>query len=175
MRAESPSHDPTWRPIGPQRLAQVDRNGLEVLSRGECLQLLGGATLGRIGITIQALPLILPVNFKLVGHAIVFRTGPGTKLDAATRGSVVAFEADEIEPFSHAGWSVVVTGVAQEVTSPGRIAELALERVPRWAPAAGDQLVEVSTEVMSGRRIVPGLFNLVGRTTREPSPGRLQA
>ena len=110
------SESATSPTLGPQHLAQVDRNGLEVLSRGECLQLLGGATLGRIGITIQALPLILPVNFKLVGHAIVFRTGPGTKLDAATRGSVVAFEADEIEPFSHAGWSVVVTGVAQEVT-----------------------------------------------------------
>ena len=41
-----------------------------------------------------ALPAVLPLNFALYGRRILFRTGQGTKLDAAVRHSVVAFEAD---------------------------------------------------------------------------------
>ncbi len=43
-------------------LMHVDRNGLEVLEREECLRLLAGATIGRLGITIGTLPVVLPVN-----------------------------------------------------------------------------------------------------------------
>ncbi len=73
---------------------EIDRNGLEVLNREECLRLLRHATLGRVAITSGALPQVLPVNFRLFGDRIVFRTGLGTKLDAATSNNVVAFEVD---------------------------------------------------------------------------------
>src|SRR6187401_2874753 len=63
---------------------EIDRNGLEVLDRAECLRLLSTATLGRIGVQYGALPTVLPVNFVLDGCDIVIRTGRGTKLDAAT-------------------------------------------------------------------------------------------
>ena len=99
-------------------MTEIDRNGLEVLNRADCLQLLRTASLGRIGITAGALPTILPINFRVDGERILFRTGVGTKLDAATRGTVVAFEADDIDPMYHSGWSVVVTGVAREVDDP---------------------------------------------------------
>jgi hypothetical protein len=92
---------------------EVDRNGLEVLSRDECLRLLGTAALGRVAVTTAALPTILPVNFRFDGRHILIRTGRGTKLDAATRNAVVAFEVDEVEPATREGWSVVVTGVAR--------------------------------------------------------------
>ena len=135
----------------------VDRNGLEVLDRDECLRLLATATLGRVGITVGALPVVLPINFRLVDERIVFRTGIGTKLDAATRNAVVAFEADDIEPFSHTGWSVVVTGEAREVTEPDELGDLKAANIPRWAPSADGRVIAVSTTMISGRRIVPGL------------------
>jgi nitroimidazol reductase NimA-like FMN-containing flavoprotein (pyridoxamine 5'-phosphate oxidase superfamily) len=135
---------------------EIDRNGLEVLDREECLRLLGRATLGRVGITFGALPVVLPVNFRLIDGRVVFRTGVGTKLDAATCNAVVAFEADDMEPMSHTGWSVVVTGVAREVTDPSTLADLAAAHVPRWAPAGDGRLVEITTEMVTGRRILPG-------------------
>lgn len=164
-----PQPEPRHLPNEGMHLTEVDRNGLEVLDRAECLRLLKRSTLGRVAISTGALPVILPVNFGLVDEVVVFRTSAGTKLAAATQEAVVAFEVDDIEPFSHSGWSVLVTGVARTVRSPRRIAELSLARIPRWAPAGGDQLVEVPTEVISGRRIVPGLLNLVGRATPAPS------
>jgi nitroimidazol reductase NimA-like FMN-containing flavoprotein (pyridoxamine 5'-phosphate oxidase superfamily) len=143
-----PAHD---------QAVEVDLNGLEVLSREACLRLLATATLGRLGVSSGALPRVLPVNFRFDGRQILIRTGVGTKLDAAVDHAVVAFEIDEIDPVAHTGWSVMVTGMARELTDPG---ELAVARTPplaRWAPGDEHRVIAISTELVSGRRIVPGL------------------
>jgi nitroimidazol reductase NimA-like FMN-containing flavoprotein (pyridoxamine 5'-phosphate oxidase superfamily) len=136
---------------------EVDRNGWEVLERHECLRLLGTATLGRIGVSSSALPTVLPVNFRFDGHRILFRTGAGTKLDAATQNAVVAFEVDEIDPLAHAGWSVVVRSVAREVTDPDELAEAQSRPLARWAPGEDHRVVAILPEIVSCRRIVPGV------------------
>ena len=135
---------------------EVDRNGLEVLTRDECLRLLGTAVLGRIAVS-TSVPTILPVNFHFDGSRILVRTGRGTKLDAAIRNAVVAFEVDDVDPLSHAGWSVVVTGVARELTDPDELAETRRRPLARWAPGPDDRVIAISTVMVSGRRIVPGL------------------
>jgi nitroimidazol reductase NimA-like FMN-containing flavoprotein (pyridoxamine 5'-phosphate oxidase superfamily) len=136
---------------------EIDRNGLEVLDRGECLQLLDQVTLGRVAVTTAALPTILPVNFRRDGDRIVFRTGEGTKLAAATRNAVVAFEVDEFNPVDHTGWSVVVTGVARPVVDTTDLAGLAELEIPHWPAKGNGSMVEVSIELVSGRRQPPGL------------------
>jgi uncharacterized protein len=139
-------------------VVEVDRNGLEVLSREDCLLLLETAVLGRVAVSSGALPTILPVNFTYDGRQILIRTGRGTKLDAATRNTVVAFEVDQIEPARDAGWSVVVTGVARELTDPGEMAAAQHPLLVRWASAssADDRIVAISPDVISGRRVLPG-------------------
>src|SRR5213079_2103949 len=97
---------------------EFDRNGLEVLSRDECLRLLATAHIGRIALSIGALPVVLPVNFCMLDDDLVIRTGPGSKLDAATNHAVVAFEVDSFSLFDHSGWSVLVQGVAAEIVDP---------------------------------------------------------
>ena len=135
-------------------MTDIDRNGLEVLDRATCLHLLGSAHLGPVGLTSGALPLILPVNYRLVEEEIFFRTGVGTKLEAATRGTVVAFEVDEHSAFNHTGWSVVVTGTARDV-GPDEVDErLQGAPIARWVPGPDGRTVAISTEIMSGRRIV---------------------
>ena len=126
-----------------------------ILSRVECLGLIAHATFGRIAISSGALPMVLPINFRLVDERIVFRTGSGTKLDAATRNAVVAFEVDEIDAMSHAGWSVVVTGMARPVTDPTDLARLAEANIPRWAASDTDHVIEVPITMVTGRRIGP--------------------
>lgn len=131
----------------------LDRNGLEVLDADTSLELLRGGTLGRVAVTIDALPSILPVNYRLIDGEVVFRTGVGSKLDAATANAVVAFEVDEIDPLTHTGWSVVVTGVAREVVAPDRLAELDATTIPRWAPAGATRVVAIHPQLVTGRRI----------------------
>jgi uncharacterized protein len=141
---------------------EVDRNGLEVLGRDACLRLLATATLGRVGISSGALPSVLPANFRFDGRQILIRTGVGTKLDAAVDNAVVAFEVDEIDPVEHTGWSVMVTGVACELTDPRELAAAQVPPLARWAPGGEDRVIAISTELVSGRRIVPGLAASIG-------------
>jgi uncharacterized protein len=145
---------------------EIDRNGLEVLSRDECLRLLGAEVLGRVAVSTAALPTILPVNYRYDGRRILLRTGRGTKLDAATRNAVVAFEIDDVDRATHTGWSVVVTGVAIEVTDPAELADIERHPLEPWAPGEDDRVVAISTDVVSGRRITAGPRN--GRRPERP-------
>jgi nitroimidazol reductase NimA-like FMN-containing flavoprotein (pyridoxamine 5'-phosphate oxidase superfamily) len=134
-----------------------DRNGLEILDSAECLRLLQGQPVGRIALTSEALPIVLPVNFMVHDDAILFRSGRGTKLEAATRNAVVAFEVDSYDPFGHTGWSVMVTGVARQLPEPARAT---LPHLPaHWAPITeDDRLVSISIDLISGRRIAVDAF-----------------
>jgi nitroimidazol reductase NimA-like FMN-containing flavoprotein (pyridoxamine 5'-phosphate oxidase superfamily) len=134
---------------------EYDRNGLEILDREASLQLLAHATLGRIGVTERALPTILPVNFWFDGDRILLRTGEGTKLHAATTGTVVAFEVDDFDPIYHSGWSVVVTGQAMEITDPDELRALAHVPLPHWGPSDG-HMIAIDPAIVSGRRVGPG-------------------
>ena len=127
---------------------------MEELTRAQCLELMATVLVGRIGVSVRALPVVLPVNFILVGENIVFRTIPGTKLDAATAKAVVAFEVDSYAPDGTSGWSVLVQGVSSEITDPGEL--LALAGIPLQAWALDDRtaarLVRIESSFISGRR-----------------------
>lgn len=131
----------------------TDRNGLEVLGRSECLRLLAGSSLGRLGLSMGALPIVLPVNYALTDLGIVIRTGDGAKLDAALRNSVVAFEVDDIDLVYHTGWSVVVTGVARDLTDPAELERVAHLPIAHWSPGVADHFVAIPTDVVTGRRL----------------------
>jgi hypothetical protein len=98
---------------------------------------------------------VLPVNFRLDGERIMIRTGRGTKLDAATVDAVVAFEVDEVDAATESGWSVLVTGVAHEMTDPVELAAVRDDPPARWAPSGDARVITISTDLVSGRRIAP--------------------
>jgi nitroimidazol reductase NimA-like FMN-containing flavoprotein (pyridoxamine 5'-phosphate oxidase superfamily) len=132
-----------------------DQCGLEILSREECLRLLASAPVGRLSVTCGALPLVLPITFRLADERIFFRVVRGGTLDTATRNVVVGFEADEIDPRTLMGWSVVVVGVARDSLDPACAEELSAAGTPWARPGGEHRIVELSTEVVSGRRIIP--------------------
>jgi len=133
---------------------EVDRDGLEVLDRTECMRLLGGASLGHVGINSGSLPRVLPVVYSLDRSGrILIRTNVGSKLDAAVQDAVVAFEVDDFDARRESGWSVVATGVARAVddpAEPGTPVRLGARR------AGGDgRIVAITPEMISGRRLSP--------------------
>nr|WP_145486715.1 MULTISPECIES: pyridoxamine 5'-phosphate oxidase family protein [Streptomyces] len=131
------------------------------LDRTEALRLLGSVSLGRIVFTRQALPTVRPVNHVLDGGDIVIRTHEAAALASHARrgadgGVVVAYEADAIDPESHLGWSVVVTGYARLVTDPAELARLR-ELLHPWAPPEDmDQAVRIRPDLVTGVRLAGG-------------------
>lgn len=128
------------------------------LDAEQCYRLLATHEIGRLGVNAEHFPLIFPVNYALDRDAIVVRTQPGTKLTTAGHANVT-FEVDDIDRRTRSGWSVLVRGLAEEVTSAHR-AEL-IERtraseVRPWAPGEHGHWLRIIPQAISGRRIVPG-------------------
>jgi nitroimidazol reductase NimA-like FMN-containing flavoprotein (pyridoxamine 5'-phosphate oxidase superfamily) len=123
------------------------------LTKSECFELLAREQLGRVAVVDDRGPVVFPVNFVLDRHMVVLRTDEGTKLDAACRGSRVAFEIDGTDPANHTGWSVVVRGEAVEVTDPAELARLRKLPLHPWAPGAKTHYVRILPAALTGRRI----------------------
>lgn len=81
---------------------------IEELDQEECRRLLATRHLGRLAIPDFGGPVIFAVNYILDQDLVIFRTDPGSKLDAATEREQVAFEVDAVEEATRTGWSVVV-------------------------------------------------------------------
>lgn len=132
----------------------IDWSGLEVLPIDECEALLREHHVGRVGFVDAGSPVVLPVNYALDGHAVVFRTGRGSKLANATMRRPVCFEIDAYDPTEHTGWSVLVKGIAEEEIGPVEIARLDGLPVRPWTrPDLRHCWVRILAEEISGRRI----------------------
>lgn len=126
---------------------------LSELSPDECLRLLAGVPVGRVGLSVRAMPAVFPVNFALLDGEVVFRTVEGTKFHAAVAGAVLAFEADGYEPDGRSGWSVLVQGVSRVVTEPAELHRARQLTVESWAvDGAADRIVRITSTFVSGRR-----------------------
>ena len=79
---------------------------IELLNRDRCLELLREDEIGRLAVLADGGPLILPVNYRMDGESIVFRTDPGLKLDQGVR-SHACFEIDHFDRDNRSGWSVI--------------------------------------------------------------------
>ncbi|MEW2494739.1 pyridoxamine 5'-phosphate oxidase family protein [Streptomyces nodosus] len=133
-------------PVAPRRSTE--------LGSAEALRLLGSVSLGRIVFTHRALPTVRPVNHVLVEGHIVIRTHEGAALTSYTRhnggpGVVVAYEADAIDPETHLGWSVVVTGYAELVTDPGEL-ERYRPMLHPWVDRTMDHTVRIRPDLVTG-------------------------
>ena len=128
-------------------------DGLEVLSEKQCLDLVASRDLGRLAFAIGDQPEIFPVNYGTDGSIVVFKTADGTKAQQAILRKV-AFEVDSWDPDTRVGWSVVLKGVAQEVTTGIDPFAAALRERPvnPVAPGVRERWVALYPGEITGRR-----------------------
>ncbi|MFE9021428.1 pyridoxamine 5'-phosphate oxidase family protein [Streptomyces sp. NPDC007808] len=131
-------------------------DGFRELGRQECLDLLAKVSVGRIVYTRQALPAVLPVNFCPAEDGAVLLRTAASELARAVDGSVVAFEADEVDAVARTGWSVVVTGRAAVVNDPAEREHLSRVVSCPWAPSPVEVVVRVEPELVTGCELVGG-------------------
>ena len=89
----------------------------------------------------------------LLDDEVVFRADPGTKLSAALIRMMVAFEVDDADSATRAGWSVLVVGYAEEIRDRPTLTRVAALDLQSWLPEGRDFVVIIRTRSMTGRRI----------------------
>jgi nitroimidazol reductase NimA-like FMN-containing flavoprotein (pyridoxamine 5'-phosphate oxidase superfamily) len=128
---------------------------LTELDREECVQLLLRHQVGRVAVTIDGQPHIVPVTYAAdTGGDVVFRTGPDTVL---TRIDLerVAFEIDGVDEQSRSGWSVSVHGIGREITDDDdQTARFLRQKLGEsWAPGFRQRWFVISPREVTGRRL----------------------
>ena len=131
----------------------IDQRGSEVLAEAECHQLLAmaakEAAIGRLAVSGEGAPIVVPVNFAVQDHQILIRIGSGRLADLAI-GHLVAFEIDECDPSSGYAWSVLLRGLASTVIATAMKDSSQLPHPLVHSP--GDTVLVVRPDVVSGRR-----------------------
>ncbi len=140
------------------------------LDRAEALGLLATVSLGRIVFTQHALPAVRPVNHLVDAGDIVVRISEGGALaslaaPADVPGVVVAYEADAIDPETHLGWSVVVTGYARPVADTEDAARYA-ETLRPWVGRPMTRVLRIRPDLVTGFRLEPAPAEPVPATSR---------
>jgi transcriptional regulator with XRE-family HTH domain len=138
-------------PPGLQR--PEDRPALEALTAAECRAFLGPGGVGRFVFAEARGPVAVPVNYRMLGDDIVFRTGEASTLAAAAAGQPVSFEVDHLDEVLGEGWSVLVSGQANVVTASAELAEVKSLEIAPWAGGARETYIRIVAAEFTGRRI----------------------
>jgi nitroimidazol reductase NimA-like FMN-containing flavoprotein (pyridoxamine 5'-phosphate oxidase superfamily) len=127
------------------------------LTRPECLRLLAATGFGRVVVSVPDWdqPVIRPVNyvFDEPSQSVLIRSAPGSKLYAVLRARRAVFEIDGAHPDGALGWSVIVSGVAEEVTNQAEQRSLEQLDLEPLAPGYKGHWIRIRANTVSGRRI----------------------
>jgi hypothetical protein len=134
---------------------------VQELTALESLRLLASVSFGRVVFTHHALPAIRPVSHLLVDRKIIIIASLGSAISIpadsqgqpGTDGTIVAYEADSIDPDTHLGWSVVVIGQAGLVLDQAEVAGYRAVLRP-WIAGTMDDVIAIRTELVTGHRLV---------------------
>ena len=116
----------------------------ELIPEHRCWELLATVSVGRLALSVRALPVILPVQYYLDGRRLAICLGHHQIPERSLNDVIIAFAADEIDPVTRWGWSVQVQGRS---VIPLRLGvDTACGR-----PTAG-QIVQMEPGIISGHR-----------------------
>ncbi len=124
----------------------------DVLPHNECIVGLREQRIGRIALSVDALPVVLPVYYVYDAGAVVFRTRAGSVLDRNCRNTVVAFEIDSYDPTRKAGWSVLAVGLASVVAPSDRLAQRGTQ-LDRVGSPEGEVVIKIEPGSITGRAL----------------------
>ena len=132
----------------------MSATSLEELTYEECLDFLRQGVVGRLAVVADQIPIVLPVNYRVVERAnlpwIAIRTRPGNVLDQAP--APAAFEIDDIDPTAHRGRSVLVRGQLNRIDETVPAIRELFDSGP-WLTQDRDAWLIIEPYTVSGRRL----------------------
>jgi len=132
-----------------------DHHGLELLSGRECVDLLRSKSVGRIALSSSSLPFVVPVRYVVDRDRILMRTGQNTRMAAATSDAVVAFQVDDFDAALDAGWSVMVQGLAREVSGDAASDPDVEQILSSWVGPMPARSFSIPLKIVRGQRLHP--------------------
>jgi nitroimidazol reductase NimA-like FMN-containing flavoprotein (pyridoxamine 5'-phosphate oxidase superfamily) len=122
----------------------------------ECERLLRAAVFGRVVLPTPGRTEVFPINYAVMGDAVLVRTTPGSLLDRHADGAALVLEVDEIDHERWQGWSVVARGTGQRLEERQlTIGERCSPGPPPWV-SGRDVWIRLRWDEISGRKVGAG-------------------
>jgi len=140
--------------VPPGRRSAAKGAVLDSMTVAECRQHLADGGIGRfLFVEPGRGPVAIPVNFRMDGDDVVFRTAGEGSVAAGVHQSPISFDVDHLDDALSEGWSVLVTGQARVITDPGELARAAALNIEPWAGGDKAAYVRLTASQITGRRI----------------------
>jgi len=139
----------------PPRQRSAARNAtLHHLTVAECWALIAPGGVGRF-LFVQAGrgPVAIPVNFKVDGDDVIFRTSSDSVVAEGIHQQPVSFDVDHLDDALGEGWSVLLTGTASVISSPAEITRVQALDIEPWADGDRETYARLTPTQVTGRRI----------------------
>jgi transcriptional regulator with XRE-family HTH domain len=128
---------------------------LASLSERECRSLIAHGGVGRVLFVEPGRgPVAVPVNYRMDGDDVLFRTGDDTQLaESLRRQANVSFDVDHLDEALGEGWSVLLTGTASAITEPDELGRLRSLDIEPWAGGDRQTYIRLRPHLVTGRAI----------------------
>ncbi|MFC9178230.1 MULTISPECIES: pyridoxamine 5'-phosphate oxidase family protein [Streptomyces] len=124
------------------------------LDEATCWTRLGDHGVGRVALTLEDGPVVLPVNYQVLDGEVMFRTGDDSPL-AAAADTEIAFEADHFDDAFSRGWSVLIVGTVRPVADDDASQQLRESAFSTpWAGQEREHVMLLGARRITGRRIL---------------------
>jgi transcriptional regulator with XRE-family HTH domain len=124
------------------------------MTAAECREHLASGGIGRfLFVEPGRGPVAIPVNFRMDGDDVVFRTASGGSISAGLHERRVSFDVDHLDDALGEGWSVLVTGKAHIITDPAGLSRAEALHIEPWAGGERPVYVRLPASQITGRRI----------------------
>ena len=113
------------------------------ISAERCWALLRSGWLGRVSLSLNALPTILPVEYCVTGNELCVCLGHYDVPKRSVANAVIGFATDGINETTHQGWTVHVHGISR----------LAVTDVPTCGTHQHGQIVHLAPDIIHGQTL----------------------
>ena len=124
------------------------------LTEADCRALIAAGGVGRF-LFVQASrgPVAIPVNFRMDGTDVVFRTSGDSAVSEGIHQQPVSFDVDHLDDVLGEGWSVLLTGTARVISGDAEMSRVRALDIEPWAGGDRSVYVRLSPTQITGRRI----------------------
>ena len=127
---------------------------LHELTASQCRELIAPGGVGRFLFVQEGRgPVAIPVNFKMDGDDVIFRTSGDSAVAEGIHQQPVSFDVDQLDDALGEGWSVLLTGKASVVTGAAETSRVQALGIKPWAGGDRELYVRLSASRITGRRI----------------------
>jgi nitroimidazol reductase NimA-like FMN-containing flavoprotein (pyridoxamine 5'-phosphate oxidase superfamily) len=140
--------------LPPGQRAAAANPVLTSLTADECHALIAPGGVGRVLFVEPGRgPVAIPVNYRMDGPDVVFRTGRGAAIAETIKQGPVSFDVDHLDETLGEGWSVLVTGTARVISASAELDRAAALGVEPWAGGERPVYVRLRVRQVTGRAI----------------------